>query len=128
MIPHHQDPVTAGQSCVNALSTAREPRYRLSYLSYMTALSFDPPRSIADKEPGDHGGEHRPAPGRGLRGGRLVRDELAEGIAPSDRPAHQAHDRARRLRCSGRANHRDAVTPSHLPGGKAGSGPSPGRE
>src|ERR1022692_3724575 len=32
------------------------------------------------------------------------------------------------LRCSGRANHRDQVTPPHLPGGKAGSGPPPGRE
>jgi NAD(P)-dependent dehydrogenase (short-subunit alcohol dehydrogenase family) len=32
------------------------------------------------------------------------------------------------LRCSGRANHRDQVTPPHLPGGKPGSGPPPGRE
>ena len=34
------------------------------------------------------------------------------------------------LRCprSGRANHRDPVTPPHLPGGKPGSGPPPGRE
>src|SRR5712691_11815913 len=34
------------------------------------------------------------------------------------------------LRCprSGRANHRDPVTPPHLPGGKPGSGPPPGRD
>jgi pyridoxine 4-dehydrogenase len=32
------------------------------------------------------------------------------------------------LRCSGRANHRDPVTPPHLPGGKPGSGPPPGRK
>jgi hypothetical protein len=32
------------------------------------------------------------------------------------------------LWCSGRANHRDQVTPPHLPGGKPGSGPPPGRE
>src|SRR6266704_166405 len=32
------------------------------------------------------------------------------------------------LRCSGRANHQDQVTPPHLPGGKPGSGPPPGRE
>ena len=31
------------------------------------------------------------------------------------------------LRCSGRANHRDPVTPPHLPGGEPGSGPPPGR-
>ena len=31
-------------------------------------------------------------------------------------------------RCSGRANHRDPVTPPHLPGGKPGSGPPPGRD
>jgi hypothetical protein len=31
------------------------------------------------------------------------------------------------LRCSGRANHRDPVTPPHLPGGKSGRGPPPGR-
>ena len=31
------------------------------------------------------------------------------------------------LRCSGRANHRDPVTASHLPGGQPGSGPPPGR-
>ena len=31
------------------------------------------------------------------------------------------------LRCSGRANHHDPVTPPHLPGGKPGSGPPPGR-
>ena len=30
------------------------------------------------------------------------------------------------LRCSGRANHQDQVTPPHLPGGKPGSGPPPG--
>ncbi len=32
------------------------------------------------------------------------------------------------LRCSGRANHHDPVTPPHLPGGKPGSGPPPGRK
>src|SRR5258707_6010597 len=32
------------------------------------------------------------------------------------------------LRCSGRANHHDPVTPPHLPGGKPGSGPPPGRD
>ena len=34
------------------------------------------------------------------------------------------------LRCprSGRANHRDPVTPPHLPGGEPGSGPPPGRK
>src|SRR5713226_8571694 len=34
------------------------------------------------------------------------------------------------LRCprSGRANHRDPVTPPHLLGGKPGSGPPPGRD
>src|SRR6266704_5125783 len=32
------------------------------------------------------------------------------------------------LRCSGRANHRDPVTPPHLPGGKPGGGPPPGRK
>jgi hypothetical protein len=32
------------------------------------------------------------------------------------------------LRCSGRANHHDPVTPSNLPGGKPGSGPPPGRD
>jgi len=31
------------------------------------------------------------------------------------------------LRCSGRANHRDPVTPPHLPGGKTDSGRPPGR-
>jgi len=31
------------------------------------------------------------------------------------------------LRCCGRANHHDPVTPRHLPGGKPGSGPPPGR-
>jgi hypothetical protein len=30
------------------------------------------------------------------------------------------------LLCSGRPNHRDSVTPPHLPGGKPGSGPPPG--
>jgi epsilon-lactone hydrolase len=32
------------------------------------------------------------------------------------------------LRCSGRANHRDPVMPPHLPGGKADSGPPPGKK
>jgi len=32
------------------------------------------------------------------------------------------------LRCSGRANYQDPVTPSNLPGGKPGSGPPPGRD
>jgi hypothetical protein len=32
------------------------------------------------------------------------------------------------LRCCGRANHHDPVTPRHLPGGKPGSGPPPGRK
>jgi hypothetical protein len=32
------------------------------------------------------------------------------------------------LRWSGRLNHRDRVTPPHLPGGKPGSNPPPGRE
>jgi hypothetical protein len=31
------------------------------------------------------------------------------------------------LRCSGRANHQDPVTPPNLPGGKPGSGPPLGR-
>jgi EmrB/QacA subfamily drug resistance transporter len=32
------------------------------------------------------------------------------------------------LRCPGPANHQDPVTPPHLPGGKPGSGPPPGRK
>jgi epsilon-lactone hydrolase len=32
------------------------------------------------------------------------------------------------LRCPGPANHHDPVTPPHLPGGKPGSGPPPGRK
>jgi hypothetical protein len=32
------------------------------------------------------------------------------------------------LRCSGRVNHHDLVRPAHLPGGKPGSDPPPGRE
>jgi transposase len=37
------------------------------------------------------------------------------------------HSRAG-LRCSGRANHRDQVTPPHLPSGNVGGGPLPGRD
>ena len=49
-----------------------------------------------------------------LRQPRLIRD----GTAVRGRSV---------LRCSGRANHHDPVTPLHLPDGKPGSGPPPGR-
>ena len=46
------------------------------------------------------------------------------------RRAEPAHSRPVRggsvLRCSGRPNHQDPVTPAHLPGRKAGNGPPPG--
>jgi hypothetical protein len=50
---------------------------------------------------------------------------------PQKRPATSTFTAARGrsgLRCSGRANHRDQVRPAHLPGGKPGSGPPPGRK
>src|SRR5437667_5552503 len=60
---------------------------------------------------------------------------------PSARPARSgdpllllkaAGSRVRTIKTFGaqvrRANHRDPVTPPHLPGGKPGSGPPPGRD
>ena len=63
-----------------------------------------------------------------------LRENLAaEGIALDDEALRQLDavapwpdDPSRAgLRCSGRANHRDPVTPHHLPGGKTGTGAAP---
>ena len=57
-------------------------------------------------------------------------DPLARGpLAPAQGRGLQGSGPSRpSVPRSGRANHRDPVTPPHLPGGKPGSGPPPGRK
>jgi len=58
---------------------------------------------------------------------RDIRDQAQQqSLIPERRTCTAVRGRSV-LRCSGRANHRDPVTPPHLPGGKPGSGPPPGR-
>ncbi len=58
----------------------------------------------------------------------LLQDRHVEGDWPDlfDAPTFTPVHGRSVLRCSGRANHRDPVTPPHLSGGKPGSGPPPG--
>ncbi len=68
--------------------------------------------------------------GVGRRALTGTRSNAIQGDGKSGpQPAHSrpVHGRSG-LRCSGRANHRDQVTPPHLPGGKPGGGPPPGRK
>jgi hypothetical protein len=67
-------------------------------------------------------------PGRSAQALSPVRGAM-QSRATAKRPATgtctPVHGRSG-LRCSGRANHQDQVTPPHLPGGKPGGGPPPG--
>jgi len=58
---------------------------------------------------------------------RVAMQSKATAKRPATSTLTPVHGRSG-LRCSGHANHRDQVTPPHLPGGKPGSGPPPGRK
>ena len=146
-------PVVCVQSFFNitnradAAGLAPTAEQHIAYVPYFPLGSFSPlqsdlvesvakrlggtPMAVAQSWLLQHSPNIMLIPGTSLVG--HLRENVAGAAWPRRRRAGRdlSSGRPRRgsvLRCSGRANHRDPVTPSHLPGGKPGKWPASRQE